>query len=446
MLVANSTTQSRELLRFAQRSVAEQNWDITFVLTGSTTWSGAQDIKEFAEKYCLRNVVDWRQPPTLDRVKKNFGSKLQSVIKFVVSHKAEKQKYRTHFEENRYSLLLVCEDGLGGPIPLLAEARKRNIPSAILPYEYSTKESIFKSLSPTSEIRKVRGVLEWTVSMLFPSWVEDFSGEKYLRLSPAQILYREITGLSIPRPWTVHGGHASLLLAESDFMKNHYLREGVPHDKIRKTGSLVHDELAKIKISRTDFRKKTKSHPEMMRVAVSLPPSYFPSLNKAVEFPTYSDLIIAWVKVMSGQKGITVTYQAHPHTNSSDLEIICELVELSDEPIVEIISDCDLLITSYSSIIRMALVLGKPVINFDVYGFDFPDYKNVTGVTEISRMKDLDKSISEILEAATYPQLTKVLSERAGEWGWLDGNSWPRVQSSLEQLQEDYIGRRNSTD
>lgn len=409
---------------------------MSFLVLGDDHWSGADDLKSFAIGTRDAEFIDFRNDPSVGQPLARPQNILFRIWIGLIARWRELWKAKRLFRHGKFQLLIVCEDGLGAPLRVISEARKFGLDVIIVPYEYSTKESIFRALVGSTEIVPIKTLQHKIVALLFPKWVGKFSGNDYFRLPIIEILAREFLCLSIPNPWTVHGGHASLLLAESEFMFRHYLKEGVPASKIRITGSISHDEIFSNKLTLDTGRSfdgvQTVRH-NPIRVVVSFPPSYFSSKGLESEFDTYEELIESWVKLLESTTNLQVVYQAHPSTVDQDLFILKKYVELDNRAISELIADCDLLITSYSSVIRIAISCHKPVINYDAYLFEFPDYLGVPGVYNVSDYTQLSHIVCKFATPDFYKGEVETFSTTRYDWGRIDGLAWSRIRSAIDE-------------
>lgn len=434
LLAASSNTHSREILRLAKKIAAEGLWKISFLALGDAYWTGAESLKRFARETQNAELLDFRLPEPTGQPPTWSSSTLSRLVIFLVTSWKDFRRAKVLFKGRKFQLLVVCEDGLGGPLRIISEALKSGTMVTILPYEYSTKEARFRALADSPVISEVTTLRHKLIARFFPKWVATFFGRNYIRLPIKDIFYHELFGLSVPDPWTVHGGRASVLLAESEQMLSHYLSEGVPAEKIRETGSISQDEIFEA------LQNSARNHSadsivmqsdKRTRVVVSFPPSYFPSRKGKSEFSNYRELVENWVKLLESIPSVDVRYQAHPNTSIEDINLIKQFVALDNRKISELIAEGDLLITSYSSVIRIAITCQKPVINYDAYSFEYPDYLGVSGVFHASNYLQLSELVSRLLEPDFYKKAVLSLSAISQDWGKVDGLAWSRIRAAI---------------
>jgi hypothetical protein len=309
--------------------------------------------------------------------------------------------------------VIVGEDGVGGNLAWIAAAKKLDIPVIVLPYEYSGAEQAIAAIRPNIDDFRVSGTIARLFSRLRPQWIRLVDGEPVLRLPLRLALAYEMAGVGPSNPWTVHGGQAGVLLAESPQMIAHYKREGVPEDKVFHAGSLAFDDLHRALLH-------APRRGDSLRILCALPPDYTSDRGPL----PYDELVRLWLN--EARKHGDVTVQAHPSARESLTKIG---VDFDSRDITTLIAENDLMVTSVSSIIRYALAAGRPVLNFDCYRFDYPDYAAAAGCKTVSSVTDYIGAIADI--AAHFEAYARSTVDEAATWGTLDGKSADRIASIL---------------
>lgn len=319
----------------------------------------------------------------------------------------------SEYERVRPSGVIVGEDGVGGNLAWIAAAKRKGIPVFVVPYEYSGIDQAIEAIRPNIGDYRVSGPIAWALAKWRPSWVKQIDGKDTLRLPLRFALGYEIAGVAPANPWTVHGGGADLLLAESPQMEQHYKNEAVPLEKIACTGSLAFDDLHRA-------LQAAKPESDRLRILCALPPDYTGGRGPM----PYGTLVGQWLD--EARKHGNVTVQAHPAARTS-LESIG--VQCDTRDITALIAENDLLITSVSSIIRYALAAGRPVLNFDCYKFDYPDYVGAAGCVTVNSIGDFVAQFEQISsDFASYR--TRAVND-AARWGVIDGKSKDRFAAAL---------------
>lgn len=439
LMVGMSTAQSRELLDLAKRALEETSWTFTYLALGNQRGHIIDDVVEAFTTKHGQKILDWRINADPSDLSTPPNVSLKSINQRISKDFSHARWVKKLFCEYKFDLVIVCQDGVGGPIRILAEAHKIGIPSIIVPFGHEPRGATFASLAHSPSMIPIRGFMNLILASLLPHWVEQFGSERYFRLPPMEILYHEIMGTSVPNPWTVNGGKATVALVDSQFMFRNYIAEGVPPKKLRLTGSIGHDSIYEL----WGLSKFAKTHSDLSKfgrspvnVVVSFPPSYFPERQQHSEFSSYKDLILNWVQAIESNSSLSPVFQAHPQTSADDLDAISKLVELSTRPIRELIAECDLLITTDSSIIKTAILLRKPVINYDAYGWGASLFDEITAVIQASTICELRDEIRQLMQTQTYAEMVISLEVESANWGMLDGKAWERTRFELESFMQ----------
>lgn len=313
----------------------------------------------------------------------------------------------------RPSGLIVGEDGVGGPLLWIAAAVKQGVSVYVVPYEFSGRKQIDNAILPEIEDHAVKGLGSWLFGLAHPRWLGWVDGRFVFRLPLRYAKAYEEAGIAPPLPWTVHGGRGTTLLSESPRMTRHYRREGLPARKIVEVGSLALDDLAR------ELTKAPKRG-DKLRLLCALPPDYTVQRGPM----PYADLISRWVSETN--KHGTVTLQAHPAARA----LLASMGYQTDtRDITALIANCDVLVTSVSSIIRLALAAGKPVLNFDCYRFDYEDYRDAAGCVTVTDEAEFKTTLKQMVR--NFSRFGTAAVSDSSRWGALDGKAGERIVKAL---------------
>lgn len=346
--------------------------------------------------------------------------------------------------------IIVGEDGLGGMHGLLAAARHRGVPIAVVPYELSTvsQAELFASTQVWSEWSS-SVAYKFTV-FFFPKWIRPIDGRLRLRTSPAEVWALRSLGMEPRDPWTVHGGHADVILVDSAAVSAIYEGELRDPHRIRVTGSAAHDVLARRHASRA-CPKTGMGGPR--RVVVAFPPDYHTLRGEHTPFSSYLEAIRAWHTTVQavctltekGGPSVDVVFQVHPRVSDVELEKFGLGLHVTREPLLDLLADCDVLVASCTSGIRHALAIGIPVINYDLYQFRHPEYASDPNVVSVDTLSELGAALQFHLSpeptaaSAEAPRLSTSMSDQDVtstylRWGTLDGLGVTRIVEELTSL------------
>jgi hypothetical protein len=346
-----------------------------------------------------------------------------------------------HFlDEVRPALLLSGEDGMGANRPLLSAARQRGIPVAVVPFQISTRREPGEAIVNLPAYRRRFGMdslVNRIVASRLPKWVHRHEGQDLLREPALNILVEELVGTAPANPWTVHGGSALKLAVESPRMHRHYLAEGVPPSKLALTGALYDDELSRNLERKAELRasvcRALGFDPGRRTILCSLPP---PALNRPrCDFPSHGALVDFWLSALA-MEGVNVIVQLHPTiSRAQEREIAAKGARITHEDVTTLIPACDLLITSISSIIRLAIACGVPVLNYDVYRYGYDDYEGAPGVITVTEQSDFLRWTHDLaLDPTILRAVAQKQAEVARDWGVLDGRAGERMLELFDGL------------
>jgi UDP-N-acetylglucosamine 2-epimerase len=245
-----------------------------------------------------------------------------------------------------------------------------------------------------------------------------------------------------PKPWALNSGYADIILAESKAMHHYMVREGLAMEKIKVVGSLSDDVLASNIDNLTKRKKevclKFNLDPQKPTILCAIPPDMLHGSRVNVcEFKSYKKLVEFWVETISKFTNYNIVISLHP---SAEYKDICYIekrwkVKIIQESIINLIPLCDIFVACISATIQWAVTCGKPVINYDVYHYNYDDYKKVDGVVTVDSKDDFIKEMSKIANDQGYfAKLEKIQKSIASEWGMLDGKSGERIIKAINEL------------
>jgi hypothetical protein len=374
------------------------------------------------------------------------------LIKMLRAKRKELRWARETLSTHKPVLLAVTEDGVGGPVPLVHTARRLGIPVLVIPYEFSTLKQPVLSIrsGPRHKDHVINSALRRWVAARYPSWALTWEEEPLLRLPAMHVLSFEWLKMAPPQPWAVHGGEADRVAVESPAMQRHYLSLGMPPAKLTLTGALSDDNLYQHMLRRDETRRALFQElgwaEDSLFLLCSLPPDYTGKRQEAC-FSNYRDQLTFWIHTLRQLGRFKVLYQLHPAVTDAEKNFVASLgVPVTTQDPAALIPCCDLFITSVSSIIRWAIACGKPVINFDVYRFDYDDYRDVPGVLTVNETAAFEAEISKLTPCSGYLQdLTDKQRASVKEWGMLDGSSGSRMLEIMQKLTNAHPGRDKSS-
>lgn len=376
----------------------------------------------------------------LQRVKRKLCTFCGGAGIFLQNLFYETAYFVSYFSAEQVSLIFVAEDGIGTSPALFSAAKKLHIHTVVIPYEYSHKkqaiESILSNGRPIIDFQ-VNDFKSRLIFFLARKWKTKYQEQVYLRIPRDICIAMVFFNFGPKRPWSVNGGYGTKLLCDSQHMQDFYHSEGLKKKKIRLTGNLGHDQmyhaLKKVPQYWKAYDKASLIDKSKMAVLFAFPPDYTASRNSA--FHKYEDFIDYWITLSQASPFVIPYYQVHPSVTEAQKSYIrSKGIFLEMDNIVQIIPKIDVLVTSVSSIIRLAIGLRKPVLNFDLYHFDYPDYLGVCGVKTTSDLQDFASEYARISTDLDYVQgLKQEMKAISNKWAILDGQVGKRVLSEVQE-------------
>jgi hypothetical protein len=432
-ILALSKTQHAELSRVSML-LSAQRQSVEFLESGVPPTPGSSGpppnrrtaalLKALPaiNRWCIRNYArakSWG----IDSVATDLSTFSQQLEAVVQWHLHQLQQADDFLGRHQAQTLIVGEDGLGGDYHLITKAREAGWRVVVVPYEYSSRRQIethIRSDAGLLESQAINSIWRRAAARLWPRWASR-ADPAVLRLPLVHVIAIKLLGLDIRQPWTVHGGGADLICVESPRMLDHYRREGVPEAKLAVTGMLALDDLHSALQPRQRGRR--------LRILCAFPPNYVPTRG-AGEIDSYGALLRRWVEIVRSQDA-EIIFQAHPAARAWLAEHPIEGVTLATEGITTLIGQCDVLVTSVSSVIRLALAAGKPTLNWDVYRFAYDDYRNAGGAVTVETASEFADAYRLLFDPDRFAALKQKAEADAPSWGKVDGKAGERILTTL---------------
>lgn len=377
----------------------------------------------------------------LENKYKKYDLNFDTLRALYISLSQELSRSEEFFTKYQPKLLIVGEDGIGSNACLIQAAIFKKIPILDIPYGYGSYMDLENSLAQKRQNEELYNSDEGAglaVKDNFPHWVKrgKFSGS--ILLNPHFILAREELQIKLYNPWTVHGGFANALGVESQIMFNHYVKEEVQPNKLVLTGSPYCDYL-KTRLdlnNRNLVEQNSYNIDNPISILVCWPPSYHNERSNLCEFDTYEDLTSTVFKFLSQLKNVRVTINLHPAVQPEFKSFVESLnINISTSYILDELATHDIYVSCYSSTVRWAIALGKPVINYDFYQFNLNDYDEASGVLKVSKQEEFEQVMKLILEENQYfNEIQTAQKQISAHWGMIDGLSFERIYKVINEL------------
>lgn len=344
-----------------------------------------------------------------------------------------RRKWRSMLEmEIPDAVVLPAQNRFDQPL-LASEAMRGGVPVVVCPLWMAGPNEQFEALR-SNAAQRLDKFMNRLVALLFPAWVSECHGSNYrfLALPWSEVLARQLLGVHVDRPWTLHSGDSDVICVESVRMRTLGLGSGLDASKLRITGSVFHDMMLE---SSPEFesRRMLVSGKQFIEVLTALPPDMFSSRAEfCVDFSTYEDLVFNWLQTLQDQPNTRAIVSLHPTAPFNPEwqrrfpEFIWTLA-----PIESLLPNCDLFVASISATIQWARACGIPVINYDVYGYSYPDYLGDHYVRHCVDFIGYKSTLSETISSVHSGHLAV---EKDLDWGVLDGHATERVLETLLEI------------
>jgi hypothetical protein len=329
------------------------------------------------------------------------------------AYKLNKILTKLHFDR-KFTHFILPADNLYCQPNIIKFARDNGISSAVMPYWF-IPERDSKDVMSQNPLRYVRSSIgNRIINVLFPTWACDLknSETKILPASWQEILIREICGLRPPNPWLLHSGYSDFILCESMAAAKAGIRYGLPPEKFKIIGSSALQSL----FSLQDSRRRLASPASSLTCVIALPPDMFYSRTLAeLEFQNFEDFIIVLLEPLLATKRVNILLSPHPSVeNLQYLELPIGKFKLDRRPIEALIAEADFFVGCASSTIHWAIASLIPVINYDVYQYDWDVYRDVPSVLHGTSANSYRRNLQLLIENYEY---YLELSSRQIDWG-----------------------------
>jgi len=125
----------------------------------------------------------------------------------------------------------------------------------------------------------------------------------------------------------------------------------------------------------------------------------------------------------------------HPNMPPAQVELMRgHGIDVSDEWVIRLIPQADIYFTTFSSTIRWAIACGKPVINYNAYGYNSTYYADVEAVYTISSFETARAQLTALADDAEYARAAARQRTAGTGWGTIDGENFNRLYEAMSEL------------
>lgn len=317
--------------------------------------------------------------------------------------------------------------------------KQSNIPSIIVPFTIANTmewaEAFYKDRS-----RSLSLFYNKIIGYAFPHWIHNYKNKKLL-LPIELVLLHEMLGITPKYPWLLNSGNIDFIALESKAMKEYYIKAGIDSKYLKETGALYNDELYFKLQNANYYREKLYQHLNLPlnkpMIVCALPPDQCLGREELIEFSNYKEIIIFIIEQLSSYTNqYNIVINLHPRINPKNVEFISQYpIKIFTGDIAEVIPLSNIFIAVCSATIRMAISCGIPVLNYDLYHYNYDDYVNLNGVITIANQKQFLMVLENLCSNKEfYNQIKNAQVIQSKQWGQLDGTSGKKLLNEINQF------------
>jgi hypothetical protein len=336
--------------------------------------------------------------------------------------------------------IVLPEDVVGPVTALVIKAgHRRGIPSIILPYTIANQQEAFRSLTSNPSYH----FSPWSnriVGSMFRRWIMRQNGVALVRMPAPYIIGHIMTRTVPPDPWMMNSGFANVIAVENRAMLDYYVAAGIPRGKMEVVGAIYDDQLAKFKLNKDGELRILRAELGMSTgkplLVVGGCPDQSMSCPAGFEFADMDDFCQQLAQSLKPlQADYEIVVRPHPNCLRMGDVLAREGIRSTLTDTARLVALSDVYIAFASATIRWAIACGVPTINYDVFHYDYDDFRGIEGVVNVDRFDRFRQSIGQLLPgSAELDALWSGMSRSAARWGCLDGRSTTRIAALIDRL------------
>lgn len=361
----------------------------------------------------------------------------KSIVCECLRYRSLIKKSQRLLQNTRPAIVVLAGDhveDLSGP--LTKAAHELDAAVVVTPYTLCTADEAAQSYFD-NPLHQLRGIRNRWAARRFPNWTYRFKNRELLRLPAAGILANEWLDISPQSPWVPNSGRYDAMLTESSALTRYWQMAGVATEKLVETGSPVLDRMydcaRDCSARKAELYRKLKfSDANAKLLLCALPFSAFPNRAGHCEFDSYDSLVRFWMQELGVLANWNIVIRLHPRLRLADFKSFeTGNIRFCESPTYSLIPLCDLFVASASATIRWANACGKPTLNYDVYRYEYEDYKNAVGVTTVTDKSAFSHALQKL---SSDSNACARAASCAADWGRLDGKAGERIAEALARI------------
>lgn len=389
----------------------------------------------------IDRVPSWLRTPIGDAV--SLAGFVPRLVRDVRDLGETRQRFVRILREHDVRLVIAPGDNVGYATPaLFAAAHDTGIRALVVPFTVSNRLEMVADLKRHRSYSLAR-LDNRALAALYPHWALRHDGHAMVRTPASHALALEWAGLAPKQPWVLNSGLADAIAVESDFMRDYYVRAGLDPTTFRMTGTLGDDDaaatLSDARARRAALCAELGFTGDRKLVLFSYGEyHHFFAMGGTAEFRSQSELTRFWLSALTGMRGFDVVISLHPSMpREAAGHLEASGARIATWPIETLIPLCDVYAVSISATVRTAIACGKPVVDHDVFAFDYDNFVGLPAVWIEKTRAGFAGTLSRLAQDETF-YATAVAAQRelAPRFGTLDGKAAQRMRALVDELVE----------
>jgi hypothetical protein len=338
------------------------------------------------------------------------------------------------------ALILLSDRLLGWPTAFVKVMNGKGLPSFIISAAFPAApgaEAVLRQRSP--HFRKAFSLDPWLnrwAAQTFPKWAFTYNGVPTLLYPPVESIAATCVGLMPKNPWAFGGGDATRMFVESDMARKIFAQAGTKQAKMVVTGRPTVDVLSgKMREpgkARQAIAERYGVQSSQKIILCSVPHLKEHHLLSEIEHWAEMDYLFYSLTAVESTRALLCL---HPGCRPEEYQslakkygaVICEGAD-----IYELLPACDIFVSTYSTIVNVAMGCLKPVVLVDFYGLNYAAYDDCNGV-KVVRNKD---ELVPLLKRFAYDEEFRSEFRRHQEvespkWVSMDGRNTDRIVEEI---------------
>ena len=272
---------------------------------------------------------------------------------------------------------------------------------------------------------------------VFKKWEVKTANGKHLILPAEMLLAYFLLGVKVKIPHSFYGLEVDKLLLENKYMLKLAKKEGIGARFYKVTGGVFDDQIFNnIKVGKKFYERFCEEfnlEKERKMILLALPP-LIGELHQNGEYLNENSLLKLFLPSAINLEEYNIFISPHPRLDilklkSKDVPPNCVII---DKPVELLMPACDLYVTTFSSTIRIAAALNKPILNYDILSFQYELFSDLKNMVTVTNENEYCNQLNYLLKQIRTESLEKDFENGLGST--LDGHSNQRIISEITEF------------